>query len=278
MVFAISQGYMGEMLSGRNKSLKELNHRFQELSHLLGLEKTKNESLEKMFFVLKENLEESTKEKNQAKVEREESQIQIEQLSRELKTLNDYLNNASAMFKVSQEENEKKDIEIQGLLQKLKNMTKDFDLGKYRSEFFGKLKDAIGKRADISIRGDRFVFQSEVLFTSGSWNLEKSGQDQLVFLAKTLKEITANFPKNINWILRIDGHTDKRPIKNDQVRSNWELSSNRAITVVGFLMSQGIPPNRLAATGFGEFQPIDTAETEESYSKNRRIEIKLDQF
>ena len=295
MVFVISQGYMGEIIHGRDKSLKELNQKFDQLSNLLGIEKIKSEDLKKILYTTKSNLEESELKKNQyeeniknmksylteVETSKKTQEIQIEEFTKQINMLNDHLTRISSNLTVSKEENDKKDNEIKGLLQKLKaieKLNKDFDLAKYRSEFFGKLKEAIGERNDISIRGDRFIFQSEVLFKTGSWELEEDGQKQLEHLASTLKEITSTFPKGINWILRIDGHTDKRPIKNEQVASNWELSSKRAIAVVIFLISRGISANKLAATGFGEFQPIDTGVTEQAYNKNRRIEIKLDQF
>ncbi|MHA1569856.1 MAG: peptidoglycan -binding protein [Alphaproteobacteria bacterium] len=151
------------------------------------------------------------------------------------------------------------------------------ELKRYRSEFFGRLHELLGDRADIRVVGDRFVFQSELLFASGSASLEEGGARQLAQLARTLKEISAEIPKDIDWVLRVDGHTDRRPIRNAEFPSNWELSTARAISVVRYLASQGIPPSRLAATGFGEFQPIDQAITPEAYRKNRRIELKLTQ-
>jgi chemotaxis protein MotB len=151
------------------------------------------------------------------------------------------------------------------------------ELASYRSEFFGKLKQVLGERPDIQIVGDRFVFQSEVLFDVGSADIGDAGKQQLAQFAKTLLEIAAEIPGDIDWILRVDGHTDKRPINTSQFHSNWELSSARAIAVVNFLQSQGIPANRLAAAGFAEFRPLDDADDEVAYRRNRRIELKLDQ-
>jgi len=151
------------------------------------------------------------------------------------------------------------------------------ELASYRSEFFGRLRKALGNRQDIQIVGDRFIFQSEVLFASGSEILEQAGKLQITKLGKTLKEITATIPSDIDWILRVDGHTDRIPIKTKRFPSNWELSSARAISVVKFLMTQGIPANRFAAAGFGEFQPLDARDDEFAYRRNRRIELKLDQ-
>lgn len=151
------------------------------------------------------------------------------------------------------------------------------ELRRYRSEFFGRLRKVLGERDDIRIVGDRFVFQSEVLFPSGSASLQEAGAQSLDSLADTLLEIAAEIPEEIDWILRVDGHTDKRPIRTSQYQSNWDLSAARAISVVNYLIDQGVPPYRLAAAGFGEFQPITEGEDPEALARNRRIEMKLDQ-
>ena len=151
------------------------------------------------------------------------------------------------------------------------------ELARYRSEFFGRLRDVLGNRKDIRIVGDRFVFQSELLFASGSARLGQPGREQMAALARTLRDISKSIPDEINWVLRVDGHTDREPIHTTEFPSNWELSTARAISVVRFLQSQGIPPERLAATGFGEYQPISDGDTDEARSKNRRIELKFDQ-
>ena len=151
------------------------------------------------------------------------------------------------------------------------------ELARYRSEFFGRLRDVLGSQPGIRIVGDRFVFQSEVLFSKGSDQLESEGQKQIQQLAGTLRAITVKIPKTIDWILRVDGHTDQLPIRTTRFPSNWELSTARAISVVKFLVQRGISPTNLAATGFGEFQPIDPRDTEEAYISNRRIELKLTQ-
>jgi len=149
------------------------------------------------------------------------------------------------------------------------------ELSEYRSEFFGKLKEILGDRSDIKIIGDRFIFESEVLFTSGEADINIEGKRQLAKLSGAIISLMDEIPEDVNWILRVDGHTDKQPIKNAFFNSNWELSSARAISVVKFLINMGIPPNKLAATGFGEFQPIDDYDDNEAYRKNRRIELKL---
>ncbi len=151
------------------------------------------------------------------------------------------------------------------------------ELARYRSEFFGRLREVLGKRKDIEIVGDRFVFQSEVLFLSGSAFLEPQGEERLIQLADTLIDISGEIPDELNWVLRIDGHTDRDPIQTPEFPSNWELSTARAISVVKFLMIRGVPANRLAATGFGEHQPLVDGDTLEAKRKNRRIEFKLTQ-
>jgi len=151
------------------------------------------------------------------------------------------------------------------------------ELASYRSEFFGRLREVLSQRPEIRIEGDRFVFQSELLFESGSAELGGAGRAELRTFAETLLEISTDIPPELNWILRVDGHTDKRPIFNSQFRSNWQLSSARAIAVVEFLIAAGVAPERLAATGFGEFQPLDDRETPAALARNRRIEMRLTQ-
>ena len=149
------------------------------------------------------------------------------------------------------------------------------ELSRYRSEFFGRLREVLGDRRDVQIVGDRFVFQSEVLFSSGSAELGSEGRTRLRDLANTLAEITPRIPADINWILRVDGHTDPVPINSSQFPSNWELSGARATNVVKFLVEAGIPARRLAAAGFGQYHPLDEGTDEIAFRRNRRIEIKL---
>ena len=149
------------------------------------------------------------------------------------------------------------------------------ELSRYRSEFFGRLRSILGNRPDIRIVGDRFVFQSEVFFDTGQALLLPEGRAELEKLATALTELDKQIPPEIGWVLRVDGHTDVRPINSPLFKSNWELSAGRAISVVQYLVSLGVPAQRLVAAGFAEFQPLDTAPTEEAYKRNRRIELKL---
>jgi chemotaxis protein MotB len=147
------------------------------------------------------------------------------------------------------------------------------ELSRYRSDFFGRLREILGNRPDIRIVGDRFVLQSEVFFDTGQAVLKPEGRAELDKIAAVLLEVSKQIPPEIAWVLRVDGHTDVRPIAGG--RTNWDLSAARAIAVVQYLISKGLPPQRLVAAGFGEFQPIDPGTTEEAYSRNRRIELKL---
>ncbi|MGB2166478.1 MAG: peptidoglycan-binding protein [Candidatus Puniceispirillales bacterium] len=149
------------------------------------------------------------------------------------------------------------------------------ELSRFRSEFFGRLRDVLEDRSDITIVGDRFVFQSEVLFALGSADIGSEGEIQLNQLADALKQLTAQIPDDIDWVLQVDGHTDNLPIFTNEFSDNWELSTARALSVVRYLIKSGIDPKRLAANGYGEFQPIDLSDTAEARAKNRRIEFKL---
>ncbi|MDR3518390.1 MAG: peptidoglycan -binding protein [Azospirillaceae bacterium] len=208
-----------------------------------------------------------------------ESQAQVALLNQQVAALRDQLQQLNHALEASEAKTALQQNQITDLGQRL-NLAlanKVEELARYRSEFFGRLRETLGDRPDIRIVGDRFVFQSEVLFPTGSAEIEDSGKVQLAALAKTLIEIAGHIPSDVNWILRVDGHTDARPIKSPAFPSNWELSAARAISVVKFLTDQGIAPERLAAAGFGEFQPIDSGTSDAALARNRRIELKLDQ-
>ena len=152
-----------------------------------------------------------------------------------------------------------------------------FKLQKYKSDFFGKLSEALGERDDIQIKGDRFIFQSEILFESGSIEIQSSGRVALSLIAKTIIDLIDEIPTELNWVLQIDGHTDKVPISTSKFPSNWELSHARALEVVKFFIGQGVPADRLSANGYGEYQPINLGDTREDLKQNRRIELKITQ-
>lgn len=202
---------------------------------------------------------------------------QIELLNRQLQELRQQLSALTDALDVAEQDIAEKQTVIEDLGERLNIAlaNKAQMLQKYRSEFFGRLRDALEQYPDIRIDGDRFILPTELLFESGSAQLGNSGKQQVKQLAISLQDIAAVIPDDIDWILRIDGHTDKRPINGPVFYSNWELSTARAISIVEEMVKFGIPAKRMAATGFAEFHPVDPANTAEAYSKNRRIELKL---
>ena len=204
---------------------------------------------------------------------------QIDLLNQQIALLRKQLAEIGAVLEASEKQAAEQKVQIAELGARLNQAlaSKVQELARYRSEFFGRVREALGNRPDVRIVGDRFVFQSELLFPTASASLEEGGKQRLAHLARTLVEIGTSIPGDINWVLRVDGHTDQRPISTPQFPSNWELSAARAIAVVKYLSDQGIPAERLAAAGFGEFQPLDPGRSEEALARNRRIEIKLDQ-
>lgn len=209
----------------------------------------------------------------------ESARAQIALLNRQMRALRQQLAGIAKALDASEQQAQQQKLQIAALGQRLNAAlaSKVAELSRYRSEFFGRLRQVLGNQPGIRIVGDRFVFQSEVLFPSGSAELQPEGQDQILQLARTVRELGARIPTDIDWVLRVDGHTDRQPISTAAFPSNWELSMARALSVVRFLIEQGIPADRLAATGFGEFQPIDPGDDEAAYRRNRRIELKLTQ-
>ena len=202
---------------------------------------------------------------------------QVEILSSQIDTLQQEIAILNSALESSQRDKLIKDLEIEALGEKLNKAltSKVFELQKYRSEFFGKLQSILGDREDIKIVGDRFIFETELLFESASAELEILGKKKLSEIGLTLKETTNQIPDNIEWIIMVEGHTDKRPIQTSKYPSNWDLSTARANSVLKLLLELGFPPNRLAAAGFGEFYPISDGNTDSDYQQNRRIELKL---
>ena len=200
-------------------------------------------------------------------------------LTEELRAVRQQARRLESALRESEATVAEQDVEIANLDARLNQalLRRVEELNRYRSEFFGRLRQVLGDQPGVRIEGDRFVFQSEVLFDSGSARLEPGGREQLAEFASTLLAIAAQFPEDIDWILRVDGHTDRRPIVTAEFPSNWELSTARATEVVRYLESQGVPPDRLAAAGFGEFQPIVEGDSAQDYARNRRIELRLDQ-
>ena len=238
---------------------KELDQIINERSSLLGKIQKQNEDLKDLSEI---------KEKNS---------LEIFELNRNVEKLNNRLEELSKLLISAEEEDRKKKIKIENLGKKLNQALagKLQELSEYQSIFFKKIKEALGDRKDIKVEGDSFIFPSEIFFESGSDIIQAEGIKKLTDIAKSLNEISEKIPSKIDWVLRIDGHTDKIPINNEKFNSNWHLSSSRAINIVKLLIENGISPNRLVAAGFGEHSPLISQENEEAYKKNRRIEIKL---
>ena len=207
----------------------------------------------------------------------ESARAQMALLSRQVDDLRAQMARLSQALNIAETAERDKDTQIANLGSRLNAAlaSKVEELQRYRSEFFGRLRDVLQNRAGVQVVGDRFVFQSEVLFPPGSADMTPAGQEQIRSLATTLKDIAAHIPIDLQWILRVDGHADRQPVSRGAFKSNWELSAQRAINVVKLLIENGIPAQHLAATGFGEFQPLDKTDGPASYARNRRIELRL---
>ncbi|MGE0417872.1 MAG: peptidoglycan -binding protein [Acetobacteraceae bacterium] len=207
----------------------------------------------------------------------EAARAEVLQLRREIMELRAQLTTIAKALDVSKQDLTNKDATIADLGERLNVVLAEKVrlLERYRSEFFGRLRSVLENRPGIQIVGDRFVFQSEVLFPRGSAELSPAGITQMTALADTIKQIAAEIPQDVNWLLRVDGHTDPQPLRGGQFASNWELSVARAITVVKLLIAAGVPANRLAAAGFAEYQPFEPGDSPEAYAKDRRIELRL---
>ena len=275
---------MSEALDETKIIIANLKNKQIELENNFLTEKDKNaQNKEKLneknieLNITKKLYESAKKEVQTSKSESNRNLNLINNLNIQITALRAQLEALQSTLEKAEEKDKKQKVVISDLGKKLNKALaqKVQELSKYRSEFFGKLREVIGNRNDILIVGDRFVLQSEVLFSSGSAQLEDEGKMKLLEVAKTLLEIMPSIPAEINWILRVDGHTDARPINNYNFASNWELSTARASNVVKYLIKAGIPPKNIAATGFASFQPLDTGNDEISYRRNRRIEFKF---
>jgi len=268
-----------EQAVGLKKELTAARDRSKELTARLSTEVERTHLAQQEIEKSKVQLKATSEALSENEKLSAQQRTQIEVLNQQLFALRQQLASISKMLDVTEAKNKEQKVQIANLGKRLNVALagKVQELARYRSEFFGRLRKILGNRDDIRIVGDRFVFQSEVLFNTGSAALGEPGREQLARLATTFKKIAAKIPPDINWILRIDGHTDSRPINTEKFPSNWELSTARAISVVRFLVAQGIPPDRLAATGFGQFQPLVPGNDEAAWRLNRRIEIKLTQ-
>jgi chemotaxis protein MotB len=298
------QFFLSQEVTGKDKALEQLNAKIAQLNDLLSLEKLGTISLGDQVSQLKAGLASAESERDRVKglydglAGAQDAAGRATELNKALDSQKDVSSRALAQIEVLTQQisalrrqlaaleealdaSEKRDKESQGRIADLGTRLnvalaqRVQELSRYRSEFFGRLRTILGNRPDIRIVGDRFVFQSEVFFDTGQAVLLPEGRAELDKLATALIDLDKQIPSEIAWVLRVDGHTDVRPINSPIFKSNWDLSSARAISVVQYLVSLGVPPQRLVAAGFAEFQPLDTAQTEDAYKRNRRIELKL---
>jgi chemotaxis protein MotB len=305
-VFVMAQFLLGRELSGRDTVLDRLNSQINELTQLLSLERTTGQDFQDQIASLQASLQSAQSDRSRlqqaldagggaaaqanARVGGLESALseqqqvsqraaaQVELLNQQLTALRQQIGALEAALDASENRDKESQTRIADLGSRLNVALAQRvqELSRYRSDFFGRLREILSDRENIRIVGDRFVFQSEVLFPSGSDVLQAAGEAEMNKLAAAIIELAREIPSDINWIIRVDGHTDNIPLSgNGRFSDNWQLSSSRAASVVKYLVSRGAPANRLAAAGFGEYQPIDPANTPEARDRNRRIELKL---
>ena len=304
-IFMIAQYFATQEAAGKDTALKRLTRQISELTNLLSLEKGKSQTTADELASLQSTLS-GLKEQN-AKLsgfaltgddKAKAAETKISGLSADLEAQKNISNEALAKVDIlnqqllamrrqlaalneALEASEKKDKDSQDRIKDLGSRLNAAlarqvqELQRYRSDFFGRLRELLKDRKDIRVVGDRFVFESEVLFPSGSATLTPEGFTAMDQLATAMVDLEKTIPPEINWALQVDGHTDIRPIASPQFPSNWELSTARAASVVKYMISRGVPANHLVAAGYGEFQPLESGTDEDSLRKNRRIELKL---
>ncbi len=302
-VFMVAQFYLSQEVAGKDTALDRLNAQIARLSQLLSLERTGKANLQDEVAQLRASLSAAQSERDKLRaasgqapavgagesdkpnprldIEKQATAralAQIENLNEQIGALRRQIAALEDALGASEKKTGDAQLRIADLGQRL-NLAlaqRVQELSRYRSDFFGKLRDILGNRPDIRVVGDRFVFQSEVFFDSGAATLRPDGRAELDKLAGAVLDLEKQIPSDIPWVLRVDGHTDIRPVSpTSPFKSNWDLSAARAISVVQYLISKGVPPSRLAAAGFGEYQPIDPGTSEEALAHNRRIELKL---
>jgi chemotaxis protein MotB len=304
-VFMLAQYFLSRQVTGKDSALNKLNRQIDELTSLLALERAGKQTAQSSLASLTATLDAAQKDKARlqglidsssaqatgaggaaaaasAALDQEKqvsaraaSQIdilnqQIAALRRQLAAIEDALSASETKDKDSQAR-----IADLGSRLNVALAQKVQELARYRSDFFGRLRQILGDRPGIRVVGDRFVFQSEVLFDSGQATVNPAGHAELDQLASAVIILEREIPPELAWVLRVDGHTDQKPIKSAQFPSNWELSSARAIAVVEYLAGKGVDPHRLVAAGFGEYQPLDGSTGDDAMRRNRRIELKL---
>ena len=293
-VFMVAQFFLSRQVTDKDAALARLNRQLADLTDLLALERSGRRQAEDNLASLTATLQSVEQERDRLRAGGtalapsdakdplrnlpSEAQAKIDILNQQVAALRRQLAALEAALEASEARDRESQARISELGQRL-NLAlaqKVQELARYRSDFFGRLRQILGNRQDIRVVGDRFVFQSEVLFDSGQAAINPAGRGELDQLAAALGVLEKEIPNDIAWVLRVDGHTDKRPISsNGPFKSNWDLSAARAIAVVQYLIDKGVAPTRLVAAGFGEYQPIDLGNSDEALRRNRRIELKL---
>ena len=305
-VFVLAQFLLSQEVTSRDEVLNRLNSQVNELTQLLALERSGAQDLEDALSNMRASLSSAEVERSRLEqllaagsgvgeeaearasaltgeldAERQLSQraqSQVELLNQQIAALRSQIGALEAALEVSEERDREANTKIADLGRRLNVALAQRvqELNRYRSDFFGRLREILSDRENIRIVGDRFVFQSEVLFPSGSEIINDAGREEMAKLAQAIIDLQREIPPEINWVLRVDGHTDNIPLSGTgRYRDNWELSSARSTAVVKYLIENGVPANRLVAAGFGEFQPLDEGDTQEARDRNRRIELKL---
>ncbi len=303
-VFMLAQFFLSREVTGKDEALARLNRQIEELTNLLALERTQKSVDETKITTLAATLDNAEREQKRLKDEAAKAAIaagaagqpaaagaldqqkeisaralaQIDVLNQQIAALRKQLAAIEDALAASEAANKESQSKISDLGQRLNVALaqKVQELNRYRSDFFGRLRQILGTRPDIKVVGDRFVFESSVLFELGKADISPEGKQSLDTLASAVLDLEREIPPDIPWILRVDGHTNSRPVSGGgQFKSNWELSAARAVAVVQYLVSKGVEPDRLAAAGFGEFQPIDQGTDDAALARNRRIELKL---
>jgi chemotaxis protein MotB len=304
-IYALVQFFLSQEISGRDTVLNRLNAQIAELTELLAMEKASKGDLTDSLAALQSSLAAAETERDRLKGlldsqsseatetggkiaqlsadlegEKQVSQralSQVELLNQQIAALRRQIAALETALDASDERDKESQTKIADLGKRLNVALAQRvqELSRYRSDFFGRLREILGERPDIRVVGDRFVFQSEVLFATGSDEINEQGTEEISKLGDAVLELLKEIPTDIPWVLQVNGHTDKRPITGGRFASNWDLSAARAISVVRYLADKGIPPEHLVAAGYGEFQPLEDADSEEAMAKNRRIELKL---
>ncbi|ABS13920.1 MULTISPECIES: peptidoglycan -binding protein [Brucella/Ochrobactrum group] len=305
-VFVLAQFLLSREVNNKDSVLARLNSQIQELTQLLSLERSNSQDMQDTIANLQASLSSTESERSRlqsllnegsgagAAAEKRAGELsesldaekqvsaralsQVELLNQQISALRRQIAALEDALNASESRDRESNAKIADLGRRLNVALAQRvqELNRYRSDFFGRLREILSDKENIRIVGDRFVFQSEVLFPTGSADINPAGQDEMKKLADAVIQLNQEIPDDINWVLRVDGHTDNVPLTGTgRFRDNWELSSARATAVVKFLIANGVPANRLVAAGFGEYQPLDASDTADARSKNRRIELKL---